>query len=93
MGFSMELASAINEMVNIEYTNIANAIRFGIESGEVRECDVPTAVHFIATAIASFVVISSVDPSCDLYKGVEYGYLKKYTPEDVYDLIMNGLHA
>jgi len=69
-----------------------------MESGEVRkDLDVPMAVHHISTTITSFIMLSSIDPSCEevalLYNGTDKGYLRKYTSEEVYNLIMNGLHS
>lgn len=98
MGFSKELIEAISDIVRIEYTNYANAIRFGIESGEIRSSiDIPASVHHISTTITSFIMLSSIDPSCEevalLYGGTDHGYLKKYTAEDIYSLIINGIGA
>ncbi|MBQ2747579.1 MAG: TetR/AcrR family transcriptional regulator [Firmicutes bacterium] len=98
MGFSKELIEAISDIVRIEYTNLSNIIKWGIESGEVRaNVDIPMAVHHISTTITSFIMLSSIDPSCEevalLYTGADKGYLRKYTSEEVYDIIMNGLHS
>jgi len=98
IGFSKELVEAISDIVRLEYSNLSNIIKSGMESGEVRkDLDVPMAVHHISTTITSFIMLSSIDPSCEevalLYNGTDKGYLRKYTSEEVYNLIMNGLHS
>ncbi len=93
MRISDDLKESIGEIVAIEYNNIAAIVNFGIQSGDIKECSIPTAVHFITTNIASFAALSTIAPACSFYKHIDGDYVRQYTPEEIYELLMNGLRS
>lgn len=93
MQTSSKLMDSISELLFIEYNNIANIVKFGIETGDVKDCDISTAVYYIATTIASFTFISTLQSPCSFYKHIETDYIRRYTTDEIYELVMNGLHS
>ena len=89
---SKEICNAIFELLNIEQEGVSKIVAYGIESGELRPMNQLVAVHYIIGCVSTYAMtMHKLPESFGIPNPMSKLHETDFKPDDVIDLILNGV--
>lgn len=91
---SKEICNAIFELLSMEQESVSNLVDFGIKSGELRPMNTLVATHYILGCVSTYAMtMHRLPESLGLPIPTSKLLETNFKPDDVIDLILNGISA